>query len=107
MMNVKSIKVSLVEGADEFLQKSIENQENKICYVIGNKKKNINVEGYLAIDAVSDYSIYKFNLVLKNEDISVEEVDLDLSSKGVYYSALKNAIQYLQGLDFSGIVLNH
>lgn len=107
MMNVKSIKVVLVEGADEFLQKSVENQDNKICYVIGNKKKNINVDGYMAIDAVSDNSIYKFTLILKNEDISVEEVDMDLANKGVYYSALKGAIQYLQRLDFSGIVLNH
>ena len=107
MTNVKSIKVSIVEGADEFLQKSVDNQENKIFYVIGNKKKNINVEGYMAIDAVSEFSIYKFNLVLKNEDISVEEVDLDLSNKGMYYTALKSAIQYIQGLEFSGVVLNH
>lgn len=107
MMNVKSIKITIVEGADEFLQKAVDGQENKICYVIGNKKKNINVEGYMAIDAVSDFSIYKFNLVLKNEDISVEEVDSDLSNKGIYYSALKEAIQYIQRLEFSGITLNH
>ena len=107
MMNVKSIKISRIDGADEFLQRTVEESENKICYVIGNKKKNINVEGYLSIDAVSECSIYKFSLNLKNEDISVEEVDADLTSKGVYYSVLKNAIQYIQGLDFSGIVLNN
>ena len=81
-MEIKSLKLNVVNTPDEHVVNSIDAQESKILYITGNTKKAIIASGYLSIKAGGDDIVYKFELSVGNEEFTVEDMDEDLATKG-------------------------
>lgn len=87
-MEIKSLKLEVVNEPDEHVVSSIDAQDSKILYITGNNKKAIIASGYLSIKASGEDIIYKFQITVSNDEFSVEELDEDLATKGQVASIL-------------------